>query len=150
MPGLASLDVTGVTDETARSLDVKKKELEATVLSFSEGVTLSPEAGAAVAKVAAQMDDLRRTALTQRSTLRVTVIGHASPEGPEQLNSSLAKNRADEIVRLLVANGIHPSILTPQGSVGTPSANVAAGTSPGRNVTFRVTILQGTATKTEP
>ena len=146
VPGLASLDVTGVTDETARSLDVKKKELEATVLSFSEGVTLSPEAGAAVAKVAAQMDDLRRTALTQRSTLRVTVIGHASPEGPEQLNTSLAKNRADEIVRLLVANGVHPSMLTPQGSTGTPATEAA----PGRNVTFRVTISQGSATKTEP
>ena len=154
VPGPARLDTTGVTDETEQLLEAKRKALESSALAFSEGLTLAPEAAAAVVKVAAQIEDLRRAALDRGSTLHVSVIGHTSPEGPERLNSSLAKNRADEIVRLLADQGIHPSLLAPQGAAiaqpGQPPAEEGNGAPHGRSVTFHMTIGQRTATKTAP
>ena len=154
VPGIARLDVTGLADDTEQILNAKKYALEESVLSFSDGVNLTPSASGAVTKIALQIEDLRRAASAHGSTLRVNVVGHASPEGPEQLNSSLARNRAEEIVRRLIENGIPPSALTTQGPViAQPEAaptTAAANAGPGRNVTFHVTIGRRTATPKQP
>lgn len=151
VPGISRLDASGVTDETEQLLAAKRKAVESASVSFSEGLTPTPEAAAELSKIAAQIEDLRRTAAARGSTLRVSVIGHTSPEGPEQLNSALARNRADEIVRLLVASGIKPSILIPQGPAiaqpGQPPAEAQTGARSGRTVTFHVTVAPGSTTK---
>lgn len=154
VPGIARLDTSGVTDETAQLLAAQAKAVESATVSFSEGLALTPEAAAELSKIAAQIEDLRRTAAARGSTSHVAVIGHTSPEGPEQLNTTLAKNRADEIVRLLVASGIKPSILTAQGAAGAQPGQPAGGTPSsartGRAVTFHVTITPGNTTRPAP
>jgi len=154
IPGLERLDITGVTDETEKILSARAKAIEGMVISFPEGLSISPEDRGNVARTASLIEELRRTAAADGWALRITATGHTSPDGPERLNSSLAKSRADEAVRLLVESGAEPSIFTPLGlpsahrgqASGTPGAVVQSS----RNVTFRVTLLRGNATKNHP
>lgn len=151
VPGISRFDASGLTDETDQILAAKRKGVESANVSFSDGLTLTPESSAELSKIAAQIEDLRRTASVRGSTLNIKVIGHTSPEGPEQLNSALAKNRADEIVRMLVASGIKPGILASEGTALSEAGNqpddAQAARRLRRSVTFHVTISAGSPTK---
>jgi outer membrane protein OmpA-like peptidoglycan-associated protein len=80
---------------TAREIKI---ELAADVLFDFDKADLRPEAGAALAKVAAILGSYPRAA--------ATIEGHTDGKGADQYNQRLSERRADSVRRWLAANGV--------------------------------------------
>ena len=115
IPGVATFDAGGVLDEMTQHFAARKKEIEDTFIFFGEGVQLAADDEAAVHRLAKQMADLRKAARQSGRRLRVTVIGHTTTVGTEEFNLKLSRERADQVISLLVANGVEAAILSPLG-----------------------------------
>ena len=77
----------------------------------------------------------------QRNGIRLSVSGHTDAAGSDQLNDALARERAEEIARVLLQQGISPKLIsvTSHGK-GNPAIPTPDGVAEPRNRRVEVTI----------
>jgi outer membrane protein OmpA-like peptidoglycan-associated protein len=96
-----------------RRLVELKAELERRAFRFPTGSSvIPPEQRFLLDDVAAQVLSLIRAGAALGESLRVEVRGNHDPAGTEQLNSALARSRADNVEAALVALGVPAARLT--------------------------------------
>lgn len=115
IPGVSAFDAGGVLDEMTQHLAARKKEIEDTFVFFGEGVQIAAEDEKVVHRLAKLMIELRNAAKPSGRRVRFTVIGHTTTVGTEEFNLKLSRGRADQVVSLLVADGVEAATLTPVG-----------------------------------
>jgi outer membrane protein OmpA-like peptidoglycan-associated protein len=110
--GVTSLDTTEL-----RSREVSS--LESTVLTFPVGqAELNPGQQGVITQTVDDLSALRRYAEDTHQTATVLIIGHTDSSGIESANRVLSNQRAAQITRILVHDGIPKDELIPRG-VGT-------------------------------
>ena len=115
IPGVAAIDTSGVLDVGMLALAAKKKEIDETVIFFGEGLEIAPNQEDALKQLATRITEFRDTAKKIGRRLRITVTGHTTETGGDELNLKLSRNRADRIVSTLALNGVDATTLVPVG-----------------------------------
>ncbi len=100
----------------ARRLNEEAAALSKEVIRFEVNTTkIPPEQLPLVDTVSDQIRQLAFTAASQGKELRVKIFGDADSTGTEDRNTELSRERAEMMMRLFVARGIDPTILTAVG-----------------------------------
>ena len=115
IPGVAGIDTSGVLDVGLLALAAKKKEIDETMIYFGEGLEIAADQEGALKQLATRITEFREIATALGRRLRITVTGHTTEQGGDELNLKLSRNRADRIVSHLALNGVDPTTLVPVG-----------------------------------
>ena len=115
IPGIAAIDTTGVLDVGMLALAAKKKEIDETVIFFVEGLEIAPNQEAALKQLSTRITEFRDAAKAIGRRLRITVTGHTTEIGGDELNLKLSRNRADRVISNLALNGVDATTLFPVG-----------------------------------
>lgn len=115
IPGVAGIDTSGVLDVGMLALAAKKKEIDETVIFFGEGLEIAPNQDDALKQLASRITEFQVIAKALGRRLRITVTGHTTESGGDELNLKLSRNRADRIVSTLALNGVDATTLVPVG-----------------------------------
>jgi OOP family OmpA-OmpF porin len=137
----------------ARRLDAEAVALSKEVIRFEVNTAKIPlEQLPLVDTISDQIRQLALTAASQGKELRVKISGEADSTGTEDRNAELSRERAEMMVRLLVARGVEPKILSAVGLgdklPGSPGAD-SYEQNLDRRVTFTV-LLDGKEMKRGP
>jgi OOP family OmpA-OmpF porin len=152
LPGIHRFDSTGLTDGAWARLSDGQREIEQTVVFFDEGVHLIPGQEAVLERLATRLISLGREAGQSGRRIRVSVLGHTDQTGTDEYNDRLSRQRADQVVSLLTAQGVPATGLAPRG-VGSQHPWRAGGAEdlgPNRRVTFRVALDESAADTVTP
>ena len=138
IPGVAGIDTSGVLDVGLLALATKKKEIDATVIFFGEGLEIASDQEDALKQLATRITEFREIATALGRRLGITVTGHTTEQGGDELNLKLSRNRADRIVSHLALNGVDPTTLVPVGFAARDKkfAGAAEDDAKNRRVTF--------------
>lgn len=115
IPGVAGFDTSAVLDVGMLALAAKKTEIDRTVIYFGEGLDIAPDQEGAIKELATRIMEFRKIASALGRQLRITVTGHTTEQGGDELNLKLSRNRADRMISTLVLNGIDAATLVPVG-----------------------------------
>ena len=115
IPGIAAIDTSGVLDVGMLALAAKKKEIDETVVFFAEGLEIAPNQEDALKQLATRITEFREIAKALGRRLRITITGHTTEVGGDELNLKLSRNRADRVVSHLALNGVDATTLVPVG-----------------------------------
>ncbi|MFN7998197.1 MAG: OmpA family protein [Bryobacteraceae bacterium] len=126
----------------ARDFAERRSDLEHQALYFaSDQSRVTPEQLHAIGSVAAEMKVVLREAETLKQPLRIEIIGHTDDSGSEQRNTTLAKERAQQVLASLAADGVPAERLSTRGvSTAEPLRSGTSDTdrAVNRSVSFRV------------
>lgn len=115
IPGIAAIDTSAVLDVGLLALTAKKKEIDETVIFFGEGLEIAPGQEDALKQLATRVTEFREIASALGRRLRITVTGHTTEQGGDELNLKLSRSRADRIVSQLALSGVDPTTFVPVG-----------------------------------
>ena len=115
IPGLAGIDTSAVLDVGTLALAAKKKEIDETVIFFGEGLEIAPGQDGVLKQFATRVTEFREIASALGRRLRITVTGHTTEQGGDELNLKLSRNRADRVVSHLALAGVDATIFVPVG-----------------------------------
>ena len=115
IPGISAIDTSGVLDVGMLALAAKKKEIDETVVFFGEGLEIAPNQEAALKQLATRITEFHEAAKKIGRRLRITITGHTTETGGDELNLKLSRNRADRVVSNLALNGVDATTLVPVG-----------------------------------
>jgi OOP family OmpA-OmpF porin len=140
--GVTGLDESHLVNSNLQQLFNLKNSLESVVLLFPLGrAELEPDQDQKIAEVETRLRELQSQAEAFHQSVNVALVGHSDTTGIEGTNLVLSQQRAEQIRRLLLRNGIRRDMLRPTG-VGTtqPLRNEDSeeGRQLNRSVTFKV------------
>src|SRR5277367_684428 len=150
IPGVTGLDESHLVNSNLQQLFNIKNSVESVVLLFPLGrADLEPDQDQKIAQVETRLRELQTQADTFHQSVNVALVGHSDTTGIEGSNLVLSQQRAEQIRRLLLRNGIKRELLRPTG-VGTTqplrSEDSEEGRQLNRSVTFKVSFAPtGTA-----
>ena len=119
LPGVTTLDLSGVAPELPAALTKLESEIEAGRVMFDVGSSVIAPAGLAfVSSVAEKFSrlDAAATALGTRAT--VELIGRTDPTGTDDANAALSRDRAEAVLQALASEGV-PRSRTSVTALGT-------------------------------
>src|SRR3984957_13427454 len=140
--GVTGLDESHLVNSNLQQLFNLKSSLESVVLLFPLGrAELEPDQDKKIAEIETRLRELQSQADTFHQSVNVALVGHSDSTGIEGTNLVLSQQRAEQIRRLLLRNGIRRETLRPTG-VGTTqplrSEDSEEGRQLNRSVTFKV------------
>jgi outer membrane protein OmpA-like peptidoglycan-associated protein len=140
--GVTGLDESHLVNSNLQQLFTLKSSLESVILLFPLGrAELEPDQDQKIAEIETRLRELQSQADTFHQSVNVALVGHSDTTGIEGTNLVLSQQRAEQIRRLLLRNGIRRETLRPTG-VGTtqPLRNEDSeeGRQLNRSVTFKV------------
>jgi len=140
--GVTGLDESHLVNSNLQQLFNIKSSVESVVLLFPLGrAELEPDQDRKIAEVETRLRELQSQADAFHQSVNVALVGHSDTTGIEGTNLVLSQQRAEQIRRLLLRNGIRREILRPTG-VGTTqplrSEDSEEGRQLNRSVTFKV------------
>ena len=120
------------------ALATKKKEIDETVIYFGEGLEIAPDQEDALKQLATRVIEFREFASVLGRRLRITVTGHTTEQGGDELNLKLSRNRADRIISHLALNGVDATTFVPVGFAAREKrfGGLTEGDAKNRRVTF--------------
>ncbi len=142
LSGIGRFQEDNLVDLDQRNLVVLKKSIEGQSLRFGARSTrTTPDQGEAIRNLAKKIGQLKDSAEAVGKTARIEIIGHTDSSGNERTNLIISHKRAQQVMSLLVAEGLqaHNFITKGEGSNAplrqerTPQDKEA-----NRRVTFRV------------
>lgn len=142
IPGVASIDVSGVQPGLPDELEALRTAVESRQVLFAIGAaTLDDSAVATTAAVAARFAELAAAAQRHRYRVSLELVGRADPSGSEVGNLGLSRRRVAGVRDLLTSRGVPASAIS---DVAFGSTNPIAHESPAdrarlnRSVSFLV------------
>lgn len=143
-PSLAGIDrvrLDRVVDADAQSFQRSQAELSSLLIHFERGQSLvSPSEQAALSVVRASVRALLDAARALHIDVQVMIVGHADPLGKDLENLELSKQRAHEIRRRLIQEGLPDGRLVAEGA-GVVSSSQIPHERDQRSVSFYVRTL---------
>jgi OOP family OmpA-OmpF porin len=152
MPGVREFNTERLFDESLAALAASLEAIEKTVVYFDETTRLAGGQEGVLAGLVAQINGLCEAAARSERRLQIAVLGHTDKKGTPEYNQLLSRQRAEQIISLLVTRGIPPTLLVPTGLGTTQPLRpnlTAAEESLNRRVSFRV-LLDATAPVASP
>jgi outer membrane protein OmpA-like peptidoglycan-associated protein len=124
-----------------RRLNAEAEVLRKMAVRFELDSTKLPiDQLALVDSIGDQIQELAADAARQRRHLHIQLLGHTDRTGSSGHNDALSQQRAEAIVRFLVARGIDPNLLSSTG-LGDKQAGNGYGLEDGQDLDRRVTFL---------
>jgi outer membrane protein OmpA-like peptidoglycan-associated protein len=145
VPGVRSIDASGLRDVKVAGLERERKAIEAAVLLFEANrAEMAADQRFEFEKVAQAIKAILAGAATPVGRgLVIEIVGHSDNSGTEAWNRLLSERRAGEVARELIRNNIEPKSLVVRG-VGYSQRLWPSGMGNDpkydRSVTFRVVI----------
>jgi len=143
VPGVRSIDTSGLQDTKLADFERERKAIEAVVLLFEVGrAEMAADQRSEFEKTAEAMKAILADAATLADNgLVVEIVGHSDNTGREASNRLLSERRADGVARELIRNKIAPASLRARGAGSSQRVRPpGTGNDPkyDRSVTFRV------------
>ena len=134
-----------------RHVAAERAALERQVIRFGLDSSEMPlDQFAALDAIEDEINTLRHAADAGQTRIRIRVAGHTDRTGKESHNEELSRQRAESVVRALIARGIPASILETQGMADSTPNRTGMEAYPqelDRRVTFRVMTAPATGSQ---
>ncbi|MBT4499113.1 MAG: OmpA family protein, partial [Gemmatimonadetes bacterium] len=116
VPGVVDVELSGLEDVDQLRLDALEREVEGKVVYFGLGsARLEEESREDLAALAETIGQLEETGELLGKRVRLLLAGYADESGSEKANREISQKRADEVARLLIADGVLASNLQATG-----------------------------------
>ncbi len=116
IPGVSSLDLSGLVNLDRENLDKALKQLESLTLYFESNsihlVKGQEEVLTAMSNTVKRIQNLQARA---ERPVQILLLGHTDSSGSEKHNLKLSRNRAETVLNHLIVQGVNPGFITLSG-----------------------------------
>ena len=139
-PGVAALDLGGVTPDIPPELASRVAEVERERVLFAVGsAALDGPARAAVARIAAALVRVQTAAAVLGAGATIELAGRTDPTGTDATNQALSRERAETVLAALAAQGTSPADVR-VSALGTTQPLAQGDPALNRSVSFTVSL----------
>jgi OOP family OmpA-OmpF porin len=139
-PGVAALDLGGVTPDSPPELASRVAEVERERVLFAVGsAALDGPARAAVARIAAALVRVQTAAAVLGAGATIELAGRTDPTGTDATNQALSRERAETVLAALAAQGTSPADVR-VSALGTTQPLAQGDPALNRSVSFTVSL----------
>jgi OOP family OmpA-OmpF porin len=116
IPGIRNLDAPRLIGATEAEFERLNAAIHSTVLRFPVGsADITPDQSASLQALAPAIAALLQNADVLHKNVALEIIGHSDSTGPESTNQLLSRDRAENVMRQLVREGLARASLRPLG-----------------------------------
>jgi outer membrane protein OmpA-like peptidoglycan-associated protein len=139
-PGVAALDLGGVTPDIPPELATRVAEVERERVLFAVGsAALDGPARAAVARIASALVRVQTSAAVLGAGATIELAGRTDPTGTDATNQALSRERAETVLAALAAQGTSPTDVR-VSALGTTQPLAQGDPALNRSVSFTVSL----------
>jgi outer membrane protein OmpA-like peptidoglycan-associated protein len=139
-PGVAALDLGGVTPDIPPELASRVAEVERERVLFAVGsAELDARARAAVGRIAAALIRVQTAAAVLGAGATIELAGRTDPTGTDATNQALSRERAETVLAALAAQGTSPADVR-VSALGTTQPLAQGDPALNRSVSFTVSL----------